>query len=93
MVFVLRFGVRPISIKQPPLYMYMLNQTHSLLCQSSRAVNSCAGEAIAFATYSSSKPSFQFLDYLLFGNKLPTSIIAKTTLLDVSQIKKLKGTG
>jgi len=60
-------------------------------------VNSGAGEAIAFATYSSSKPSFQFLDSVLFGNKLPTSIIAKTTLLDVSQIKKLKakfkGTG
>ncbi|AES71364.1 putative germin, rmlC-like cupin domain-containing protein [Medicago truncatula] len=60
-------------------------------------VNSGAEEAIAFATYSSSKPSFQFLDYVLFRNNLPTSIIAQTTLLDVSQIKKLKarfnGTG
>ncbi|WJX32594.1 Auxin-binding protein [Trifolium repens] len=54
-------------------------------------VNSGSEIAIAFVAYSSSIPTFQFLDDLLFGkNNLDTSIIAQTTLLDVAQIKKLK---
>jgi hypothetical protein len=54
-------------------------------------VNSGSEIAIAFVAYSSSIPTFQFLDDLLFGkNNLKTSIIAQTTLLDVAQIKKLK---
>lgn len=38
--------------------------------------------------FSSSNPSI--LDYLLFGNNLPTSIIQQTTKLDLPQIMKLK---
>jgi len=53
-------------------------------------VNTGVGNAIAFAFFSSSNPTTQILDYLLFGNDLSTSIIANTTLLDVSQIMKLK---
>jgi len=53
-------------------------------------VNSGVGNAIAFAFFSSSNPKTEILDYLLFGNDLSTSIIANTTLLDVSQIMKLK---
>jgi len=60
-------------------------------------VNSGVGKAVAFVAFSSSNPSTQILDTLLFGNNLSTSIIAETTLLDVSQILKLKaqfnGTG
>ncbi|CAL5203789.1 unnamed protein product [Lathyrus oleraceus] len=54
------------------------------------AVNSGSEEAVAFAAYSNSNPSFQFLDHLLFANDLPTSTIAQSTFLDISEIKKLK---
>ncbi|AET01764.2 putative germin [Medicago truncatula] len=53
-------------------------------------VNTDVGNAIASAFFSSSNPKMEILDYLLFGNDLSTSIIANPTLLDVSQIIKLK---
>jgi quercetin dioxygenase-like cupin family protein len=53
-------------------------------------VNSGAGNAIAYAAFSSSNPSIHVTSALLFGNNLPTSTIQKTTLLDAAQIRKLK---
>ena len=47
--------------------------------------------AIGFVSFSSSSPGFQILDYALFGNNLPTELVAATTFLDTAQIKKLKG--
>ncbi|KAL5062653.1 hypothetical protein RYX36_024390 [Vicia faba] len=60
-------------------------------------VNTGSRNAIVYAVYGSENPSIQLLFDLLFKNNLPTPIIEKTTLLDASQIKKLKaqlgGTG
>ncbi|CAL5195847.1 unnamed protein product [Lathyrus oleraceus] len=53
-------------------------------------VNTGAKKAVAFAAFSSSDPSVQTLDLLLFGNDLSTEVLSKTTLLDVAQIQKLK---
>ncbi|XP_004510470.1 putative germin-like protein subfamily 1 member 12 [Cicer arietinum] len=53
-------------------------------------VNSGPGKAIAFSAYTSSNPSLQILDDLLFSNNLSTSLISQTTFLDSSQIRKLK---
>jgi hypothetical protein len=52
-------------------------------------VNSGHGKAIAFAALTSSNPSMDLIDDVLFGNNLSTFIIEKTTLLDSSQIVKL----
>ncbi|XP_058754513.1 auxin-binding protein ABP20-like [Vicia villosa] len=53
-------------------------------------VNTGPKKAMFYAVYGSSNPSIQLLVDLLFRNKLPTPIIQKTTLLDSSQIMKLK---
>ncbi|GAU32958.1 hypothetical protein TSUD_358250 [Trifolium subterraneum] len=53
-------------------------------------LNSGVGKTYAFAAYSSTNPTLHIIDYLLFGNNLPTPTIEKTTLLDYAQIKKLK---
>ncbi|CAL5195748.1 unnamed protein product [Lathyrus oleraceus] len=53
-------------------------------------INSGAGKAVIYGALSSSSPTVHVTDFLLFGNDLSTSIIAQTTLLDVSQIEKLK---
>ncbi|CAL5195848.1 unnamed protein product [Lathyrus oleraceus] len=53
-------------------------------------VNSGAKKAVFFAAFSSSDPSTQVVDLLLFGNDLSTAVLSQTTLLDVAQIKKLK---
>ncbi|XP_061342923.1 auxin-binding protein ABP19a-like [Gastrolobium bilobum] len=53
-------------------------------------VNSGKGNATAFVAFSSENPGAQTLDLLLFGNNLPSDIVAKTTLLDVAQVMKLK---
>ncbi|MCH94154.1 germin-like protein [Trifolium medium] len=72
------------DIKVGDVFVFPKGQLHFV-------VNSGSETAIAFVAYSSSTPTFQFLDDLLFGkNNLNTSIIAQTTLLDVEQIKKLK---
>ncbi|XP_058745436.1 auxin-binding protein ABP19b-like [Vicia villosa] len=54
-------------------------------------VNTSGKKGTGFAFFSSSNPSVHLFDNLLFGNDLSSSIIAQTTLLDVEQIKKLKG--
>ncbi|XP_058743740.1 auxin-binding protein ABP19b-like [Vicia villosa] len=53
-------------------------------------INSGKEKAVTFGALSSSSPGVHVADFLLFGNDLPTSVIAQTTLLDVSQIEKLK---
>ncbi|XP_027907189.1 auxin-binding protein ABP19a-like [Vigna unguiculata] len=53
-------------------------------------VNSGKGKATAFLAFSSANPGAQLLDLLLFGNSLPSELIAETTFLDVAQVKKLK---
>ncbi|XP_027908177.1 auxin-binding protein ABP19a-like [Vigna unguiculata] len=53
-------------------------------------VNSGNGKATAFLAFSSANPGAQLLDLLLFGNSLPSELIAQTTFLDVEQVKKLK---
>ncbi|WJX75250.1 auxin-binding protein [Trifolium repens] len=53
-------------------------------------VNSGKGKATGYAAFSSENPSTQIVDTLLFGNKLPSDLVAKTTFLDLAQVKKLK---
>ncbi|XP_045821915.1 auxin-binding protein ABP19a-like [Trifolium pratense] len=65
------------DIKVGDVFVFPKGQMHFL-------INSGAETAIAiaFVASSSSTLTFQFLDYILFGkSNLPTSIIAKTTLL------------
>ncbi|XP_027069108.1 auxin-binding protein ABP20-like [Coffea arabica] len=52
--------------------------------------NSGKSPALAFASFSSPNPGLQVTDYAFFKNDLPTEIVAKTTFLDIPQIKKLK---
>ncbi|KAK3213427.1 hypothetical protein Dsin_018133 [Dipteronia sinensis] len=54
-------------------------------------INSGGSPALAFVSFSSPVPGLQILDYALFGNNLPTELIALTTFLDAATIKKLKG--
>jgi len=54
------------------------------------AINSGKGKAIGFVGFSSENPTIHTLDFLLFANKLPSDLVAKTTLLDLDQVKKLK---
>ncbi|KAL3532687.1 hypothetical protein ACH5RR_006208 [Cinchona calisaya] len=54
-------------------------------------INSGKGPAIAFVSFSSPNPGLQITDFAFFKNDLPTEIVAKTTFLDIAQIKKLKG--
>ncbi|KAL6226780.1 PREDICTED: auxin-binding protein ABP19a [Fragaria vesca subsp. vesca] len=54
-------------------------------------VNGGGSSAVAFVSFSSPSPGLQILDFALFKNDLPTSLVASTTFLDVAQIKKLKG--
>ncbi|KAL4613751.1 hypothetical protein ACB092_07G002400 [Castanea dentata] len=60
-------------------------------------VNAGGTLATAFASFSSQSPGLQIVDYALFGNNLPTELVAATTFLDAAQIIKLKrafgGTG
>jgi len=53
-------------------------------------VNSGKGKATAYLAFSNPSPGAQLLDLLLFGNNLPSQLIAQTTLLDYAQVKKLK---
>lgn len=46
--------------------------------------------ALAYASFGTSNPSMQTVETALFQNNLATEIIAKCTLLDRAQIKKLK---
>ncbi|XP_057766992.1 auxin-binding protein ABP20-like [Salvia miltiorrhiza] len=52
--------------------------------------NSGKGPALAYVSFGTQNPGLQITDFALFKNDLPTELIAKTTFLDVAQIKKLK---
>ncbi|GFP79478.1 auxin-binding protein abp19a [Phtheirospermum japonicum] len=54
-------------------------------------VNFDRTQALAYATFSGQNPGLQITDFALFKNDFPTELVAKTTFLDVAQIKKLKG--
>lgn len=60
-------------------------------------VNAAKIHAKAFVSFSSPNPGLQILDFALFANDLPSTLVAQTTFLDPAQIKKLKailgGTG
>ncbi|KAF1871938.1 hypothetical protein Lal_00012155 [Lupinus albus] len=51
---------------------------------------SVQGKSVGLGVFSSENPSIEVLDLALFGNKLDSSILQKTTFLDIEQIKKLK---
>ncbi|KAK4396854.1 Auxin-binding protein ABP19a [Sesamum angolense] len=53
-------------------------------------INSGKTPALAFVSFSGPNPGLQILDFALFKNDFPTELVAKTTFLDVAQIKKLK---
>ncbi|KAJ9168035.1 hypothetical protein P3X46_019610 [Hevea brasiliensis] len=52
-------------------------------------INARGTPALAFASFSSSRPGLQILDFALFANNLPSEIIEKTTFFDDAQVKKL----
>ncbi|KAK4415757.1 Auxin-binding protein ABP19a [Sesamum alatum] len=54
-------------------------------------INSGKTPALAFVSFSGQNPGLQITDFALFKNDFPTELVAKTTFLDVAQIKKLKG--
>nr|GEU43507.1 auxin-binding protein ABP19a-like [Tanacetum cinerariifolium] len=54
-------------------------------------INSGKGKAFAYVGFSSPSPGLQITDFALFGNELPTELVAATTFLDAATIKKLKG--
>ncbi|KAI3447201.1 hypothetical protein Pfo_003866 [Paulownia fortunei] len=54
-------------------------------------INSGKTPALAFVSFGSQNPGLQITDFALFKNDFPTELVAKTTFLDVAQIKKLKG--
>ncbi|KAL0426797.1 UNVERIFIED_CONTAM: Germin-like protein subfamily 3 member 1 [Sesamum latifolium] len=60
-------------------------------------INAGNTTALAFASFSSQHPGIQTTPLALFKNDFPTDLVAKTTFLDVEQVKKLKallgGTG
>ncbi|KAM5576904.1 auxin-binding protein ABP19a-like [Rosa sericea] len=53
-------------------------------------VNAGDTPALIFASFSSDNPGVQVLETALFQNDLHTELIAQTTLLDTTEIKKLK---
>ncbi|KAL2229148.1 auxin-binding protein ABP20-like [Sesamum indicum] len=61
------------------------------------AINAGNTTVLAFASFSSQNPGIQTTPLALFKNDFPTNLVAKTTFLDVEQVKKLKallgGTG
>lgn len=54
-------------------------------------INARGKGAVAFVSFSSSNPGLQILDFALFANNIPTSLLQKSTFLDAAQIMKLKG--
>ncbi|XP_052180843.1 germin-like protein [Diospyros lotus] len=53
-------------------------------------VNSGNRKALVLVSFGSSSPGLQFVNNALFGNDLPTELLAKATVLDAAEIKKLK---
>ncbi|KAL3824493.1 hypothetical protein ACJIZ3_020522 [Penstemon smallii] len=53
-------------------------------------INGGGRTAVAFASFGSPNPGLQITDFALFGNKLSSALVEKTTFLDDAQVKKLK---
>ncbi|XP_004288941.1 PREDICTED: auxin-binding protein ABP19a-like [Fragaria vesca subsp. vesca] len=53
-------------------------------------VNQGNTPAVIYAAFSSESPTVQLMDTSLFKNDLSSDIVAKTTLLDLAQVQKLK---
>lgn len=53
-------------------------------------VNAGGKKATCFVTYSSPNPEPQILYNALFGSSLDSDLVARTTFLDLAQVKKLK---
>lgn len=53
-------------------------------------INSGTTIALAYASFGSANPGLQITDFAFFKNNLPTELLAKTSFLDIAQIKKLK---
>ncbi|KAE8685805.1 Germin-like protein subfamily 3 member 1 [Hibiscus syriacus] len=47
--------------------------------------------SLAIVTFTAPSPGLQILDFALFANDLPSSLLEKSTFLDDAQVKKLKG--
>ncbi|KOM57068.1 auxin-binding protein ABP19a-like [Vigna umbellata] len=82
--FMTPFAVYTKTLKPGDVMVFPQGQLHF-------QVNSGKGKATAFLAFSSANPGAQLLDLLLFGNSLPSDVIAQTTFLDVAQVKKVKG--
>ncbi|XP_057455073.1 auxin-binding protein ABP19a-like [Lotus japonicus] len=53
-------------------------------------LNAGGNRASAVLTFSSTNPVAQLVDVALFGNNLDSGLVARTTFLDLAQVKKLK---
>ncbi|KAK7349296.1 hypothetical protein VNO77_06555 [Canavalia gladiata] len=53
-------------------------------------INASKGKSTVYLIFSDPNPVAQLVDVALFGNNLNSNFVAKTTLLDLDQIKKLK---
>ncbi|KAF4368931.1 hypothetical protein F8388_021543 [Cannabis sativa] len=53
-------------------------------------LNTGKTHANAFVSFNNPNPGLQILDFALFANNLPSSLVGATTFLDLAQIKKLK---
>ncbi|KAF3449338.1 hypothetical protein FNV43_RR10066 [Rhamnella rubrinervis] len=54
------------------------------------AVNTGSSQALVFVSFSSESPGVQFVSNALFGNNFPTELITASTLLEASEVKRLK---
>jgi quercetin dioxygenase-like cupin family protein len=53
-------------------------------------INVGDSNALAFVSLGSANPGIQVLDNALFGNNLPSKVIAATSFIDISEVRKLK---
>ncbi|KAG8635036.1 hypothetical protein MANES_17G121328v8 [Manihot esculenta] len=54
-------------------------------------INAGGTAAVAVVSFNSLELGLQITDFALFGNRLPSKLVEKTTFLDDAQVKKLKG--
>ncbi|XVF86898.1 hypothetical protein PTKIN_Ptkin18bG0077800 [Pterospermum kingtungense] len=54
-------------------------------------INAGKRPSVAIVSFNSPLPGLQILDFALFANDLPSSLVEKVTFLDDAQVKKLKG--
>lgn len=54
-------------------------------------INAGKRPSLAIVTFNSPNPGLQILDFALFANDFPSSLVEKSTFLDDATVKKLKG--